>query len=267
MVYTRRFHFSFLVGVLVLVGGGGILWAHYNRQRVLLASYSTSLRGRQPQQLDNIQQAVKSLELVSLPPGATFSFNQVVGPRSQEQDYVAAPAITEDEVVPTLGGGVCQVASTLYNAALLANLAIVERHAHSRAIRSAPPGFDATVVYGTKDLRFRNPFPQTVWFHTGMVGDRLVVQVYARRSPRIQVKVYTESKELPSERRSQPDPSLPPGKQVIEKGSSGVQVRVLRQVTEPRGGGRLEVISADTYPSQPTIVRFGTRKTSPASEK
>jgi vancomycin resistance protein YoaR len=153
------------------------------------------------------------------------------------------------------------VVSTLYNAALLANLTLVERHAHSTAVRSVPPGLDATVVYGSQDLRFRNPFPQTLSLCTRIVGDRLVVSVYTRRPTHLQVQVRTERLEvLPPRRRYHLDPSLPAGKQVVEqKGSPGERVRVIRTVVGPGGLKRTEVVSEDTYPPRDAVIRVGTR--------
>lgn len=121
-----------------------------------LGVYRTSLADRTAAQRQNIQQAALALDGWVIEPGESFSFNRGVGPRTPERGYRAAPAFMERDLVTSVGGGICQVSSTLYNAAALAGLPIVERHPHFRRVASVPPGRDATVWYGMTDLRFRN---------------------------------------------------------------------------------------------------------------
>jgi hypothetical protein len=91
-------------------------------------------------------------------PGATFGFNQAVGERISSRGYREAPVIVDDEVEPGVGGGVCQVATTLHAAAVLGGLEVVERRSHSRPSGYAPLGLDATVIDGKVDLKLRNPY-------------------------------------------------------------------------------------------------------------
>ena len=113
----------------------------------------------------NITTAAKRLDGLLLGPGESFSFNDVVGPRTLEAGFAQAPEIVGDELEMGVGGGTCQVASTLHGAALFGALEIVERHPHGRPSAYTRMGLDATVAYGKVDLRIRNPFDFPVLVH------------------------------------------------------------------------------------------------------
>jgi vancomycin resistance protein YoaR len=113
----------------------------------------------------NISTAAKMLDGTVVMPGQSVSFNQLVGPRTLSRGYAYAPEIVGDELQPGVGGGVCQVASTLYAAALFSSLDIQERWAHARPSSYTKLGLDATVYYGTKDLRFKNTLHYPVLLH------------------------------------------------------------------------------------------------------
>jgi hypothetical protein len=124
----------------------------------VLSFFETDFRTRAGTRAINIRTAAAALNGVILEPGAVFSFNHVVGPRVESRGYREAPVIVDDELEPGVGGGVCQVATTVHAAAVLAGLDIVERRSHSRPSGYAPLGLDATVLDGQVDLKFRNPF-------------------------------------------------------------------------------------------------------------
>ncbi len=104
----------------------------------------------------NLRLACEAIDGYILAPGATFSFNDVVGERTAEKGYQAAAVYSGNDTVDELGGGVCQVASTLYYGALLADLEIVERAVHTFAVSYVPTGMDATVYWGSLDFKFKN---------------------------------------------------------------------------------------------------------------
>ncbi len=93
-------------------------------------------------------------------PGETFSFNGTVGPRTAEKGYQEAGAIVNGELVPQLGGGICQVGTTIFNTVFESGLPVVERHNHSFYISHYPKGRDATVSWGGPDFKFRNDTDQ-----------------------------------------------------------------------------------------------------------
>lgn len=126
----------------------------------------------------NISLAVKSLNNTLLWPGDIFSFNEVVGPRTPERGYLPAPVILAGGNDTDYGGGVCQVSSTLYNAAINANLQICERHPHTKPIGYVPPGKDATVAYNYLDLKIKNAYRGPIIIKTGLNNNRIWVQIW-----------------------------------------------------------------------------------------
>ena len=148
-----------------------------------LAGYMTGMAGRTSGQRRNARLAAAALDGARIAPGAVFSFNARVPAWSRTPGYVRAPVSVEGTITSALGGGVCQTSSTLYNAALLAGLEVVERHPHTVAPRYVPPGRDAAVAYPGIDLRLRNPYPWPVRLAARVAGDRLEVQVLGAGRP------------------------------------------------------------------------------------
>lgn len=188
---TGKVKVAIAVPTLALLTLGATLWLNRPFQ-VELASFRTSLADRTEAQRHNIRQAAMALDGVVIEPGETFSFNQVVGPRTPERGYREAPAFMELDLVKSIGGGVCQVSSTVYNAAALAGMAIVERHSHSRRVASVPPGRDATVWYGMTDFRFLNAQHSPVRLSARVSSETLYVSVSGRSVVGRQVSIITE---------------------------------------------------------------------------
>lgn len=122
----------------------------------LLSTYSTRYSTRDSDRTTNLQLAASKINGTVLMPGETFSYNQVVGARTIAAGYKEASIYVEGEVVDGLGGGICQITSTLYNAVLYANLEIVERSNHQFVPSYVTASRDATVVYGSIDFKFKN---------------------------------------------------------------------------------------------------------------
>ncbi|HCB93274.1 MAG TPA: vanomycin resistance protein VanB [Selenomonas sp.] len=141
----------------------------------ILASYSTSFypgdRGR------NIELAAEKLDGVLVRSGSNFSFNDVVGERTASAGYREAGVIIDGRLEDGIGGGVCQVSSTLYNAVLLAGLDSTERTAHFSPSSYCPAGRDATVSYGLLDFQFYNPLPNNVYLVSETSGTELTIYV------------------------------------------------------------------------------------------
>ena len=143
----------------------------------LLAQYTTKFV-KNENRTENIRLACESMKKLLMPPGTIFSFNETVGPREQERGYLMAMIILGGEFSPGLGGGICQVSSTLYNSVLLAGLEVVERHPHSLKIDYVPLGKDATVTYGLKDFRFKNNTPGYLLLDYNISGQNLTMFIY-----------------------------------------------------------------------------------------
>lgn len=127
---------------------------------------------------ENIKLACQALKNTLILSGEIFSFNDTVGPRDAEKGYLNAMIISGGKFVPGLGGGVCQVSSTLYNAVLLADLEVIERHPHSLQIDYVPPGKDAAVSYGLKDFKFKNNTPGILLLDYEIKGNYLTIRIY-----------------------------------------------------------------------------------------
>lgn len=126
----------------------------------------------------NAVQAAAYLNGITVPPGQVFSYNQTVGPRTAERGFVIGYAISGDRHVPARGGGVCRTSTVLYGAVLNAGLPVIERHAHTRPVGYVPMGRDATVSYGTADLKFRNDLPRPVRIEAGGTVRQLQVTLW-----------------------------------------------------------------------------------------
>ena len=122
----------------------------------LLAKYSTNYNAKDTDRTTNLRLAAEKINGTVLMPGETFSYNTVVGERTIAAGYKEAAMYQNGEVVDGLGGGICQISTTLYNAVLYSNLEIVERRNHQFVPSYSKAGRDATVVYGSIDFRFKN---------------------------------------------------------------------------------------------------------------
>lgn len=156
--------------------------AHYSaddlrRANKIIGNYHTFVYGSYAR-FNNISLASKAINNTVVWPGEIFSFNSTVGPRTLERGYMPAPVIMMGSMDMDYGGGVCQVSSTLYNAVLKADLKIVERHMHSKTIHYVPEGMDATVDYGSLDLKFMNNTLSPIIIKSGIKGGKLIVEIW-----------------------------------------------------------------------------------------
>ncbi len=145
-----------------------------------LAAFVTELNNidRNHNRTDNIILASHILDGTVIMPGDVFSFNQVVGERNLENGFKNAPVIINGYIQQDVGGGICQVATTLYNTALLAGLEIIERSPHSIPVKYAPHGLDATVFYGQIDLKIKNNMSNPVMINSTIENDNLKISIY-----------------------------------------------------------------------------------------
>ncbi|MBQ6727726.1 MAG: VanW family protein [Clostridia bacterium] len=145
---------------------------------VLRAEFSTDYGKSSEERKHNIRLAAKSLNNALIDVNGEFSFNRHVGARTEKRGYKSAKIIVNGEFTEGVGGGVCQVSTTLYNAALLAGLKITEAHAHSLAVSYVKPSFDAMVNSGSADLRFINATHNPIIINAFADGKTLTVKIY-----------------------------------------------------------------------------------------
>jgi len=169
---------------------------------------------------------------VILMPGQVFSYNDSVGPRTYERGFKDATVYVGNSAEDGVGGGICQVSSTIYYAALRADLKIVERYAHSRMVTYVPLGEDATVAWGSKDFKFENntPFPMKVV--TSHKTNTLTVKLYGTQTQNKTVKIETtQLSKTPFEVVYELDETLPLGtEEVKSNGYTGYKTESWRVV-------------------------------------
>lgn len=145
---------------------------------MLLGSAQTKLLDKSDSRLHNIRLAIGKLNGYRLSPGEEFSFNRIVGPRTPERGYKDAAVIVKKEKQTGCGGGVCQVSTTLYQAAKNAGFKITERNNHSGEVGYAQQGNDAAVDYGYLDMRFINQTKNAVKIYISADGAGIYAQIY-----------------------------------------------------------------------------------------
>jgi vancomycin resistance protein YoaR len=223
----------------------------------VLSEYEThfSRAGEQSRRGSNIDVAAAKLDGLVLSPGELVSFNTVVGERSEQNGFKKSWEIFKGEMVEGVGGGTCQVASTLHAASFFGGLDILERLPHSRPSAYIPMGLDSTVVYPAVDLKLRNPHPFPVVVHAKTTGNTLKVEVLGRERPatvhfgRDVIQTIAYSRKLLEE------PWLL-GKKVIHKqhGIRGYRIRRIRELTYKDGTKRVES-TTDYYPPTTDIFQ------------
>ncbi|MCS7300913.1 MAG: VanW family protein [Fimbriimonadales bacterium] len=227
----------------------------------VVASYTTRFPGYQVQRNHNIRLAAQALDGRVLMPGEQLSYNQTVGRRTRRQGFRLAPVIIRGEKKLGVGGGICQVSSTLFNAALLGELKIVRRANHSIPVDYVPLGRDATVTDTGLDLVIENPYEHPVAISTELGRSSLTIRVLGQVNPQRRVVLKTERQVLPAPPVQRiPDPNLPEGAQrVIKKGTAGFRVILWREVYENGRRVQRERVATSVYRAQPRVIAVGTK--------
>lgn len=158
----------------------------------LRADFSTDISSSSADRKHNIKNALTRLNKLEIAPNELFSFNKVIGKRTKENGYREAKIIINNEFVDGLGGGVCQVSSTLYNSALLAGLEIVEANKHSKQVGYVKYGFDAMVNFGSSDLKFRNNTNEKITIITNFSSNNLRIRIFGEDLNNVTYKLTNE---------------------------------------------------------------------------
>lgn len=234
------------------------------QSRSVIASFTTYFSPANRARVNNIAQVAATLDGRVIRPGETFSFNEAVGPRTQAAGYDEAPVIDNGVLVPGVGGGICQVSTTLFNAVLLAGLPVVERWPHALFLERYPVGRDATVSYGSQDFRFRNDSDSVLLLNVVAADDFVEVKLsgvaFARRvelstSP---IRDVVPPRSSPTYPRILVDPALAPGQRDdLEPGIEGCSVSVRRSVHGPDGQLLFTDEFESVYQPKDWIVRVG----------
>ncbi|MGK0617280.1 VanW family protein [Meiothermus cerbereus] len=226
----------------------------------LVGEGRTGFAGSPPSRIHNIRLSSSKFDGVQIPPGTVFSFNRTLGPVTAAAGYQRAWVIRGNQTVWDVGGGVCQVSTTLFRAAYFAGLPIVERYPHSYQVGYyKPTGLDATVAL-TRDLRFRNDTPGHLLIQTSVQGNDLIFRLFGSKDREVTWQgpvVLWRTPPLPT--RYIYDATLPLGyRRQIDFAAEGAWVRVYRTVRLQTGAVRQDVLES-RYKAWGAVYLVGTR--------
>lgn len=229
----------------------------------LLATYSTTYSTRNVNRSTNIRIASQKINGTVIMPGETFSYNTTVGKRTAAAGFKSAAVYSGGKVTEGIGGGICQVSSTLYNSVLLSNLEIVERYNHGFNPGYVPAGRDATVSWGGPDFKFKNNRDYPIKIVCSGTNGKIKVDIYGLKKENdytVEIQSYI-TRYIAYRTIEEKDPTLAKGQtKVIESGSNGCQsvcYRILKQ------NGKViskTLLSKDTYNPHNKIVAVGTKE-------
>ncbi|MDD3705039.1 MAG: VanW family protein [Clostridiaceae bacterium] len=231
-----------------------------------LGEYSTKFNAADVDRTHNIKIATSSASHLLVKPGEVFSLNKSMGPRLAKFGYKEANVIINNELVPGIGGGICQVSSTLYNAALLSNMKIVERKSHSLPSSYIALGRDATISENYIDLKFENNSKYPIYIYGEVKGSWVKFSIYGNdESQGRTVKIKTEVTKVTSPQINIiEDPTLPEGTEIEEKKAyTGYVVKSYRVVMQDGKEISSEELPLSVYRVVNGVKRVGTMKAEP----
>lgn len=235
----------------------------------LISTFKTKYDAGNKNRTTNLRLAANKIDGVVLMPGEVFSYNKVVGERTIEAGYKEAKIFSNGQVVDGLGGGICQISSTLYNTALLANLEITTRRNHQFTTSYVDPGRDATVVYGSQDFEFKNTRNYPIKIKVSVNGGIAKIDIYGILEE-TEYEVVIETKKVQTiayTTKYIDDASLDEGTEVVvQKGANGSKVEAYKVLKLNGQIVSRTLLSKDTYNPMQKIVRRGTKKIETQSE-
>ncbi|MBQ3114527.1 MAG: VanW family protein [Clostridia bacterium] len=229
-----------------------------------LGTYTTYYTAGNVNRSHNVALAASKLDGYIMMPGEVFSYNDVVGERTAARGFRNAAVYTANGVENGIGGGICQVSSTLYNSVLYANLEIVSRTNHSYTVSYAPKGQDATVSMGTIDFKFKNNHENPIMLKAYVGGGACTISVYGKKTEDFSVEVIsTVLSTTPYSVKYEDDPEMPLGEEKIKtEGMTGYTVSTVRNVTI-NGKTTTEKMPNSRYIPLTQVVTRGTKEEEP----
>lgn len=228
----------------------------------VLGSYKTKFNLSNYNRSNNIYIATNKTNNILLNNNEEFSFNNIIGQRSEQAGFKEAPVIINGEMQSGLGGGICQVSSTIYNAVLYSGLEITEARNHSIPSSYIEKGRDATVSYGAVDLKFRNNYQYPILIQNKVINDTIVTTIYGNDRYKREIDIVTELVEtIPNKTIIKESSVMYNGENFIqEKGRSGYKIKTYR-IYKNKNGEILskEYINESYYPPINKIIIKGTK--------
>lgn len=200
---------------------------------VALGSFTTTMLGSLASRTVNVRLAAEAMDGLVLEPGQVLSFNATVGPRTLERGYQPAPVILHEARQTQVGGGVCQVASTIFVAGLLSGLDVAERWRHSLPVDYIATGEDATIAWGAKDLKLRNPLAGRVRLRVRLSGAALSAHFEGEEPAAAAYELESTERELPGD---------------ADGAGAGREIELFRVRRDADGGEARELVHRDVIP-------------------
>ncbi len=226
----------------------------------VLASYTTYFNPKLFERTHNVKLASDYLDGALIKPNGIYSFNKGIGPRNVAMGYKDAPVYIGEEVVPGIGGGICQVSTTLYNAVLFSNLPIIERDCHIRPVPYVPIGQDATIAGDFIDLKFKNNTLENIYIKSTMNYDNIKVEILGKKPDNFPtIKIVTDNfSEIKYKTIIKEDEKIPIGKKEVEReGENGYKVTTYRLKYLNGKLIETEKLYDDHYPDVDEIIKVG----------
>lgn len=229
----------------------------------LLGTFSTTYSTSNENRVTNLELASEKIDGTIILPGETFSYNKIVGERTIAKGYKEAAVYSGGKVVDGIGGGICQISSTLYNAVIYANLEITERSNHRFLTSYVTAGRDATVSWGTIDFCFKNTRSYPIKITSSVKNGVVTTEIYGIKEEK-EYEIVIEStvtEVIPYTVNYIKDSSLAQGTEVIKQyGSNGAKSLTYKVVKYNGAVVSRELLSSDTYSPLERIIKKGTKK-------
>ena len=227
----------------------------------LLVTFSTKYNGRDVNRTTNLRLAANKVNGTVLLPKQEFSYNKTLGERTIQAGYKEAAVFSNGQVVNGIGGGICQISSTLYDAVIMANLKVTTRRNHQFVTSYLPGGKDATVVWGSQDFKFVNTRKYPIRITATVQGGVATIQIWGVKEE-VEYDISIETKKVATiayTTQCIQDPTLPAGQQKVKQpGSNGSKFEAYK-VTKLNGQVvSRTLLSKDTYNAKKKIVLVGT---------
>lgn len=234
----------------------------------LLGDFTTSYRTSNSSRSANVENGAALINGTVLYPGEEFSTYETVAPFSVENGYHMAGSYLNGKVVDSLGGGICQVSTTLYNAVLESELEVSERHNHSMIVSYVDPSADAAIAESSgKDFKFVNNYDYPIYIEAVTANKKITINIYGKETrPEGRVVKY-ESEVLevihPTSDAIYADPAQPIGYIVTESAHTGYRARLWKVVTENGVEVSREQVNSSNYKVSPRSATVGTATADP----
>jgi vancomycin resistance protein YoaR len=223
------------------------------------ASFSTRVEPEENNRIHNIERAVELIDAVVIKPNEVYSFNKSINPYTIENGYIAAPVISAGTYTEGIGGGVCQVSTTMFVASMKGGLGVTEHYNHARPVNYVPLGHDATVS-SAEDLKLINNNGKNVYLAISYNDYNITVDVYGNESDYMEYTLETKNKkQLNPDTLYHLDNNLSPyAEQIVEQGEYGYTIDLYRTWREG-STNQQELIKNYTYPPLPKVITVGTK--------